>query len=48
MRVGDLVYDDWFGMHGIIVDDDGDHLDFVVLYEDGELGDASAGQLELI
>jgi len=48
MKIGDLVYDDDYGMNGIIVEEDGDHLDFVVLYEDGDLGDANEGELELI
>ena len=53
MNIGDLVYDDDYGMHGIIIGDDGDHVDFVVhpkfvvLYEDGSLGEANAGDLEL-
>ena len=54
MKIGDLVYDDGYELHGIIVGDDGDLRDFVVrpkfvvLYEDGNLGEANAVDLELI
>lgn len=41
MKVGDLIYDSAYGMHGIVVEDPSDWNDstsfITILYEDGEI-----------
>jgi len=57
MKVGDLIYDSWAKLAGIILQSDfslnespwkGEHWDFLVLYVDGDVAGALSSDLEVI